>query len=50
MQQLKEHMEHVIETLEIGPLLDKPVRKFSLGQSMRCELAAALIHNPPLYF
>ncbi|AEH49216.1 ABC transporter ATP-binding protein [Parageobacillus thermoglucosidasius] len=45
-----EHMNHVIETLDIGPLLDKPVRKLSLGQRMRCELAAALIHNPPLLF
>ena len=44
------HMGHVIETLDIGPLLDKPVRKLSLGQRMRCELAAALIHNPPLLF
>lgn len=48
--QYKEHMEHVIETLDISPLLDKPVRKLSLGQRMRCELAAALIHNPPLLF
>ncbi len=45
-----EHMDHVIKTLDIGPLLDKPVRKLSLGQRMRCELAAALIHNPPLLF
>ena len=45
-----EHMDHVIQTLDIGPLLDKPVRKLSLGQRMRCELAAALIHNPPLLF
>jgi ABC-2 type transport system ATP-binding protein len=44
------HMKHVIQTLEIEPLLDKPVRKLSLGQRMRCELAAALIHNPPLLF
>ncbi|MFC4319868.1 ABC transporter ATP-binding protein [Litchfieldia salsa] len=46
----KNHMEHVIESLDIGPLLDKPVRKLSLGQRMRCELAAALLHNPPLLF
>jgi ABC-2 type transport system ATP-binding protein len=46
----RRHMEHIIETLDIGPLLDKPVRKLSLGQRMRCELAAALIHNPPLLF
>ncbi len=44
------HMGNVIEILEIGSLLDKPVRKLSLGQRMRCELAAALIHNPPLLF
>ncbi|MED0656912.1 ABC transporter ATP-binding protein [Anoxybacillus ayderensis] len=49
-QDYNEHMDHVIETLDIGLLLDKPVRKLSLGQRMRCELAAALIHNPPLLF
>ncbi|KOO41044.1 ABC transporter ATP-binding protein [Priestia koreensis] len=49
-EEYEEHMEHVIRTLDIGPLLDKPVRKLSLGQRMRCELAAALIHNPPLLF
>jgi ABC-2 type transport system ATP-binding protein len=49
-QQYKAHMDHVIETLDIAPLLDKPVRKLSLGQRMRCELAAALVHNPPLLF
>lgn len=44
------HMADVIKTLNIEPLLDQPVRKLSLGQRMRCELAAALIHNPPLLF
>ncbi|SFB10101.1 MULTISPECIES: ATP-binding cassette domain-containing protein [unclassified Bacillus (in: firmicutes)] len=48
--QYNEHMDHVIRTLDLEPLLDKPVRKLSLGQRMRCELAAALIHNPPLLF
>lgn len=48
--QYNEHMDHVIATLDLEPLLDKPVRKLSLGQRMRCELAAALIHNPPLLF
>ncbi|UQD53740.1 daunorubicin ABC transporter ATP-binding protein [Bacillus methanolicus] len=48
--QYNEHMDHVIKSLEIEPLLDKPVRKLSLGQRMRCELAAALIHNPRLLF
>ncbi|MCP3739674.1 ABC transporter ATP-binding protein [Rossellomorea sp. BNER] len=49
-KQYKSHMDHVISTLDIGPLLDKPVRKLSLGQRMRCELAAALVHNPQLLF
>ena len=49
-EEYKDHMTHVISTLDIEPLLDKPVRKLSLGQRMRCELAAALIHNPPLLF
>ncbi|UII56658.1 ATP-binding cassette domain-containing protein [Cytobacillus spongiae] len=49
-EQYNEHMGHVIRTLDIEPLLDKPVRKLSLGQRMRCELAASLIHNPPLLF
>lgn len=49
-EQFDDHMGHVIKTLDIEPLLDKPVRKLSLGQRMRCELAAALIHNPPLLF
>ncbi|MCI1696193.1 ABC transporter ATP-binding protein [Aneurinibacillus aneurinilyticus] len=49
-EEYKSHMGHVIEVLEIEELLNKPVRKLSLGQRMRCELAAALIHNPPLLF
>lgn len=49
-EQYKKHMGHVIDVLHIDELLTKPVRKLSLGQRMRCELAAALIHNPPLLF
>ncbi len=30
--------------------LHTPVRKLSLGERMRCDLAAALLHNPPLLF
>lgn len=38
------------ELLEIKDLLKIPVRKLSLGQRMRCDLAASLLHNPPLVF
>lgn len=38
------------EILELSPLLHLPVRKLSLGQRMRCDLAAALLHNPAILF
>ncbi len=38
------------EALDLDPLLEVPVRHLSLGQRMRCELAAALLHDPPLLF
>ncbi len=36
------------EAFEIGDLLETPVRKLSLGQRMRCEVAASLLHHPKL--
>ena len=36
------------ETFDIKDLLETPVRKLSLGQRMRCEVAASLIHSPKL--
>ena len=36
--------------LDLEPLLDTPVRQLSLGQRMRCDVAAALLHAPPLLF
>ncbi len=36
--------------LDLEPLLDTPVRQLSLGQRMRCDLAAALLHAPDLLF
>ena len=38
------------DLLEIGRLLPSPVRKLSLGERMRCDLAASLLHEPPLLF
>lgn len=38
------------ELLDLNDLLKIPVRKLSLGQRMRCDLAASLLHNPPLIF
>jgi len=38
------------EILGLKEYLHTPVRKLSLGERMRCDLAAALLHNPPLLF
>jgi ABC-2 type transport system ATP-binding protein len=40
----------LIELLDLGPLLDTPVRQLSLGQRMRADLAASLIHAPEILF
>jgi ABC-2 type transport system ATP-binding protein len=36
--------------LDAGDLFDRPVRSLSLGQRMRCELAACLLHEPDVLF
>ena len=38
------------ELLELGPLLQKPVRNLSLGERMKCEIASALLHRPQVVF
>ena len=42
--------EELIELLDLAPLLDTPVRQLSLGQRMRADLAASLIHAPAILF
>ncbi|MBI3890157.1 MAG: ATP-binding cassette domain-containing protein [Candidatus Wallbacteria bacterium] len=42
--------DELIALLELAPLLDVPVRQLSLGQRMRCDLAASLLHAPRLLF
>ena len=42
--------DQFIETLDLKSLLDVPVRQLSLGQRMRCDLAAALLHSPSILF
>jgi ABC-2 type transport system ATP-binding protein len=47
-RQVKQRIGFLTEAFEIGDLLETPVRKLSLGQRMRCEVAASLIHRPKL--
>src|SRR5436189_5606182 len=46
----RERLAELVTLLELGDVLDKPVRQLSLGERMKCELAAALLHRPPLLF
>jgi ABC-2 type transport system ATP-binding protein len=43
-------LDQLIEVLDLGSLLQTPVRTLSLGQRMRCELAASLLHRPEILF
>jgi len=47
---LKKRIELLKEVFEIGDLMDVPVRKLSLGQRIRCEIAASILHEPDIIF
>ena len=47
---LKRRVAELTERFELGDLLATPVRKLSLGQRIRCEVAASLLHEPELIF
>lgn len=46
----KKRIDYLTEIFEIGPFLHQAVRKLSLGQRIRCEIAASLIHSPEILF
>ena len=43
-------LDELVALLDLGPLLAKPVRNLSLGERMKCEVAAALLHRPRVVF
>lgn len=49
-QRFQDNLETFEALLDLGPFLDTPVRSLSLGQRMRADLCAALLHDPPLLF
>ncbi len=46
----KRRISDLAEMLDVGSLLTQPVRKLSLGERMKCELLAALLHHPKVLF
>jgi ABC-2 type transport system ATP-binding protein len=48
--QFVETMRELTDLLELGDLVKKPARTLSLGERMKCELAAALVHRPRVLF
>ncbi len=46
----RRRLDTFAEILNVKEYLHTPVRKLSLGERMRCDLAASLLHNPPLLF
>lgn len=44
------NLERCVELLDLGELLDVPVRQLSLGQRMRGDIAAALLHDPEVLY
>lgn len=45
-----ERKNYLIEKLNLKDIINIPVRQLSLGQRMRCEIAASLLHNPEILF
>jgi ABC-2 type transport system ATP-binding protein len=48
--QYKATYKELDELLELEPLMKKPVRNLSLGERMKCEIAAGLLHRPKVLF
>ena len=48
--QYKKTLDELVELLEVADILKVQVRKLSLGQRMKMELIAALIHSPKILF
>lgn len=49
-EDFKRTFDELNDVLELSPLLSVPARQLSLGQRMRCDLAASLIHNPRVLY
>jgi ABC-2 type transport system ATP-binding protein len=46
----KRNLDELVETLDLSEILKTPARSLSLGQRMRCEIVASLLHDPKILF
>jgi ABC-2 type transport system ATP-binding protein len=46
----KDTLDELNDLLDLAPIVRKPVRNLSLGERMKCELAAGLLHRPQVLF
>ncbi|TCL58625.1 ABC-2 type transport system ATP-binding protein [Hydrogenispora ethanolica] len=46
----QKRLDFLVDLFELGELLSIPVRRLSLGQRVRCEIAASLLHQPEIIF
>lgn len=49
-KQIKKRIKELVELFELQDFINQPVRKLSLGQRMRAEIATSLIHSPKIIF
>ncbi len=49
-QDYVERRDQLVEQFDLAKYMDTPVRKLSLGERMRCEITAALLHRPSVIF
>jgi ABC-2 type transport system ATP-binding protein len=49
-KEFKQRLDYMINLLNLKDISETPVRNLSLGERMRCELVAALLHNPKVVF
>lgn len=49
-QLYNDNLDYFTDVLRIKEVIKKPVRQLSLGERMKCEFAAAMLHHPPLVF
>lgn len=50
LKEYHNNLDELVDAMQVEDLLGTPVRQLSLGQRMRCELVASLLHNPEVLF